>query len=149
TNIVRDFRDPSALDDYVVTPNVLEAFRQICLGLRPGSGRRAWRITGDYGTGKSSFALLVARCLAPTRVDESGVSSVERLLRTVPGRTPTLIPVLLTGFRGDIARAIVSATNAAVLAAVAPSKPTEGNGKRRGARAAREGISIRNQARVA
>src|SRR6185295_3425220 len=33
-------------------------------GLRPTSGQRAWRITGDYGSGKSSFALLLAHWFA-------------------------------------------------------------------------------------
>ena len=56
----RDFRDVAALEQYVVTPHMAEAFRRIADGLRANSGLRAWRITGDYGVGKSSFALALA-----------------------------------------------------------------------------------------
>src|SRR5713226_4035780 len=59
----RDFHDVAALKQYVVTPPMAEAFRRITDGLRPASGRRAWRITGDYGVGKSSFALVLAHLL--------------------------------------------------------------------------------------
>ena len=56
----RDFHDVAALEHYVVTPHMAEAFRRIADGLRANSGLRAWRITGDYGVGKSSFALALA-----------------------------------------------------------------------------------------
>ena len=56
----RDFHDLASLDHYVVTPHVAEALRRVADGLRTNSGRRAWRITGDYGVGKSSFALVLA-----------------------------------------------------------------------------------------
>ena len=60
----RDFHDPHALAGYIVTPAMAAAFRRIADALRPTSGRRAWRITGDYGVGKSSFALVLAHLLA-------------------------------------------------------------------------------------
>jgi len=60
----RDFRDPAALAGYVRTHFVQESCDRIADGLRPDSGRRAWRITGDYGSGKSSFALLLANVLS-------------------------------------------------------------------------------------
>ena len=56
----RDFHDVAALEHYVVTPHMAGAFRRIADGLRANSGHRAWRITGDYGAGKSSFALVLA-----------------------------------------------------------------------------------------
>ena len=60
----RDFQDSAALSGYVKTDFVQECCERIGDGLRPKSGRRAWRVTGDYGSGKSSFALLVANVLA-------------------------------------------------------------------------------------
>src|SRR5262249_16402502 len=57
----RDFDDTLALRHYVVTPPIVAVFSRIVEGLRLGSSHRAWRITGDYGTGKSSFALMLAR----------------------------------------------------------------------------------------
>src|ERR1700737_2682126 len=56
-HLERDFDDIESLHHYVVTPPMVAVFSRILEGLRPGSGHRAWRITGDYGTGKSSFAL--------------------------------------------------------------------------------------------
>jgi len=96
----RDFADPTALENYVVTPHVRDAFTRIVDGLRSNSGRRAWRITGDYGVGKSSFALALAHAL-------EGLSAPEGL----PGRrakTPTLWPVLLTGSREPLLPAIAA-----------------------------------------
>ncbi|MFA6547135.1 MAG: hypothetical protein WCS99_22145, partial [Limisphaerales bacterium] len=63
-HLERDFRDPTALSGYVRTDFIQECCDRIADGLRPKSGRRAWRVTGDYGSGKSSFALLVANELA-------------------------------------------------------------------------------------
>jgi hypothetical protein len=60
----RDFHDPAALSGYVLTDFVQSCFERIGDGLRPRSGQRAWRVTGDYGSGKSSFALLLAHALA-------------------------------------------------------------------------------------
>src|SRR5712692_9401797 len=62
-HLERDFHDLRALQQYVVTPPMIAAARRIAEGLCPGSGRRAWRITGDYGSGKSSFALVLAQLL--------------------------------------------------------------------------------------
>ena len=67
TQLERDFDDPSALDGYVLTPPMADAFQRLRDGLRPGSGQRAWRITGDYGVGKSSFALALAHVLGGMR----------------------------------------------------------------------------------
>jgi len=59
----RDFHDPTALAGYVTTPIVLDHLRRIAAGLRPESGNRAFTIFGSYGSGKSTFALLLAHWL--------------------------------------------------------------------------------------
>ncbi len=56
----RDFHDPAALSTYVLTDFARSCLGRMADGLRPHSGQRAWRMTGDYGSGKSSFALLLA-----------------------------------------------------------------------------------------
>ena len=63
-HLERDFRDPSALEGYVVTRHITENLTRISDGLSPKSGQHAWRITGDYSSGKSSFALLLAHLFA-------------------------------------------------------------------------------------
>ncbi|HYJ85775.1 MAG TPA: hypothetical protein VEW46_06965, partial [Pyrinomonadaceae bacterium] len=57
-NLERDFRDPDVLSGYVVTDFARSCLGRLSEGLKPTSGQRAWRVTGDYGSGKSSFALL-------------------------------------------------------------------------------------------
>jgi hypothetical protein len=63
-HLERDFEDPSALSNYVVTDFARSCIGRMANGLKPRSGNRAWRMTGDYGSGKSSFALLLAHWFA-------------------------------------------------------------------------------------
>lgn len=63
-NVAEDYDDPRSSDHYVVTNLVRETLQRISSGLLTASSQRAWRITGDYGTGKSSFALALARVAA-------------------------------------------------------------------------------------
>ena len=61
-NIERDLPDPEALRGYRLTGRAEAALKRILSGLHAGSTQRAWRLTGPYGGGKSSLALLLA-CL--------------------------------------------------------------------------------------
>ncbi len=63
-DVSEDYNDPRSSAHYVVTNLVRETLIRISRGLRPSSSQRAWRLTGDYGTGKSSFALALARVAA-------------------------------------------------------------------------------------
>ena len=63
-HLERDFHDSTALSGYVLTEFSRECLSRLATGLQPRSGQRAWRVTGDYGSGKSSFALLLAHWLA-------------------------------------------------------------------------------------
>ena len=103
-----DFDDPAALEDFVVTAPIAAAFGRVLEGLRPRSGRRAWRLTGDYGSGKSSFALVLAHLLrAP---DMPGLASVRAGVRAEPLHDGArLLPVLVTGSRTSIAPAVADA----------------------------------------
>ena len=60
----RDFSDAAALESYIATPPMAEALHRILESIQDGSKRRAWRITGDYGVGKSSLALVLSRLLS-------------------------------------------------------------------------------------
>lgn len=112
----RDFTDPAALDDYIATPAIAQAFARIAEGLRPASGRRAWRITGDYGVGKSSFALVVAQMLA--RKTDENVARIGRGLGwdEAGDDVPRFWSVLLTGSRGPIVPNLARAISEAVEA---------------------------------
>lgn len=104
----RDFKDPSALQGYVVTPHVRSGLERLVSGLTPDSGQRAWRITGDYGSGKSSFALALAHLVAgrEQRLPEQLRNVID--FRSL-GARPQLLPVLVTGSRGSMAVAVVGA----------------------------------------
>src|SRR5437868_5602101 len=60
----RDFRDPDVFSGYVMTDFMRSCLDRLSEGLKPLSSQRAWRLTGDYGSGKSSFALLLAHWFA-------------------------------------------------------------------------------------
>ena len=83
-----------------------EAFRRIAAGLHTNSGRRAWRITGDYGVGKSSFALALAHLFqdrTPYAVSRIGDAMGWPNDGFDP---PALIPLLVTGSRESIVPAL-------------------------------------------
>lgn len=102
----RDFHDVAALEHYVVTPHTAETFRRIADGLRANSGRRAWRITGDYGVGKSSFSLVLAHLFHDR--SPAAVSRIAEAIGWPNGDmdVPVLIPLLITGSRGGIVPAL-------------------------------------------
>ena len=105
----RDFRDPTALAGYVRTHFVQESCDRIADGLRPDSGRRAWRITGDYGSGKSSFALLLANVLS--RPESELPPQVRRVIDFSKLGLPRrpFLPVLVTCSREPLGVSILRA----------------------------------------
>lgn len=101
----RDFDDPEALDNYIVTPAMAAAFQRVASGSSPQSRLRAWRVTGDYGVGKSSFAVVLAQILAnPTSAATAAVA--ERMGWTQDTDRRPLWPLLVTGARESLATAI-------------------------------------------
>ncbi len=90
-NVALDYADPVSSRDYVVTGFGHELFERLSAALRPSSSERAWRITGDYGSGKSAFALCFARIAA----GHSAQLPLE-LRRFVP-RGHRLEPILVSG----------------------------------------------------
>lgn len=68
-HLERDFADPSSSKGYVLTPVAAQTIGRIGAGFLPNSTQRAWRVNGDYGSGKTDFALALAR-LASGRHDE-------------------------------------------------------------------------------
>lgn len=56
-----DFADPGSTKGYVATEFVLNAFDRLSHAFADSSTARSWRITGDYGSGKSAFILNLAK----------------------------------------------------------------------------------------
>jgi hypothetical protein len=108
-NLERDFHDPSALEGYVQTEFIAECFSRIMEGVKTGSRHRAWRMTGDYGSGKSSFALVLAHAFAR---NESNIPPALRRMTDFGGKggtRPGFLPVLVIGSRQGIGAAMLHA----------------------------------------
>ncbi len=108
-HLERDFGRPGALDGYVPTPHVVDTVARIAASLRPGATGRAWRVTGDYGTGKSSLGLALAHLFSGegARLGPAFDEAVAGALGEAP--RPRLVPVLLTGAREGLGPALLRA----------------------------------------
>jgi len=110
TDVERDWYDPSALENYTFTKTAEEALFRLSLGLQNSSSLRSWRITGDYGSGKSSFALLVANIFskrASKIPQELKISLSESFPGLFKGRQSKLTPLLVTGSREHLGKVIL------------------------------------------
>ena len=109
TDLVRDFDDPQGLRGYWLTD-----FGRSCLGrisdaFRPNSGRRSWRLTGDFGSGKSSFALLLAHSASDAR-GRLPKNLFQQVVEELPEATKLrYIPVLVSAARERMAPAVLRA----------------------------------------
>jgi hypothetical protein len=59
-----DLNDPKSTAGYIATDFVVQSFERIGAAFDAGSTQRAWRLTGDYGSGKSGFALALAKAVS-------------------------------------------------------------------------------------
>ena len=62
-HLERDFYTKNALDGYVLTVTARETLRRVIAALDNESTSKAWSLTGPYGSGKSAFALFIAKLL--------------------------------------------------------------------------------------
>ena len=127
-HLERDFHDSETLSGYVRTDFIQECCDRIGDGLRPKSGRRAWRVTGDYGSGKSSFALLLANALGGR--DNELPPQLRRVVdfRKLGVAQPAFLPVLVTCSREPLGTSILQALHASISGVYkrgAKSKPSE------------------------
>lgn len=106
-HLERDFVDPKAIKGYVLTPQVQGYLHQLANGLTSNSGRRAWRVTGDFGVGKSSFALVIAHLFSErnTKLPPALRGAVN--FKEVGLNRPRLLPVLITGSREPLSIALL------------------------------------------
>ena len=95
-HLERDFQDPGVFSGYVMTDFARSCLARMAEGLKPRSGQRAWRMTGDYGSGKSSFALLLAHWFAGH--NSSFPSHIRRVVdvHQLGVQRPRFLPVLVT-----------------------------------------------------
>ena len=60
-HLERDSLDPRSSLGYILTPVAQQAIERITSSFQSGSTQRAWRISGDYGSGKTDLGLALAR----------------------------------------------------------------------------------------
>jgi hypothetical protein len=108
-HLERDFGDPNALKGYVLTPDMSEFLQRMAGGLALKSGRRAWRVTGDFGTGKSCFALAMAHLFSERTTNLSPTIRQAVNFKEIGIARPRLLPILITGSREPIGVALLRA----------------------------------------
>lgn len=107
----RDFHDPYVFSGYVVTDFTLSCLNRLGEGLRPTSGERAWRVTGDFGSGKSSFALLLAHWFAGhDRLLPKAINAAHN----TPLRSRHFVPALVTCSKQPLTLSILKALRGAL-----------------------------------
>lgn len=96
----RDAADATAGKSFVLTPWLERGAAEILSGMRKGGTRRAWRLIGDFGVGKSALALAIVQALDP-RIAELDMPM--RRLADGIGDIPRMFPLLVTGARHGLA----------------------------------------------
>jgi hypothetical protein len=89
-HLERDIRDPNSSRGYVLTPVARDALARITTGFQPNSTQRAWRLAGDYGSGKTAFGLALAR------VARGAKNELPRELQQFMGHRSTFHTVMAT-----------------------------------------------------
>jgi hypothetical protein len=123
-DLSRDYHDPRALEGYCLTDFARNCLSRIGEGLLHNSSRRSWRLTGHYGTGKSSFALLLASSLrdASNKLPRHLLKEVSDIL---PGiRRDNYLPILVVGSREPMGLAILRGLNTSLSEFFGKSKKT-------------------------
>lgn len=103
-HLERDIEDPRSSHAYILTPVARQALERITASFGPNSTQRAWRIAGDYGSGKTDFALALAR------VAKGAKSELNRDLGKFIGQV-TFLPAMATGDSEPLGLTILRALN--------------------------------------
>ena len=119
-HLARDFYTENALDGYIVTVKARETLTRLISAQENTATSKAWSLTGPYGSGKSAFALFVAKLFGnadtPTTkhalelLKHSDLTLYERFLSINGNRETTSVgfcPVLISGERASITRALL------------------------------------------
>ena len=127
TNLERDVSSVEPLDGYIVTARVLDVVERIATTATRGRAGGAWSLTGPYGSGKSSLALLLDAALSASsdtqRVAQQLIADasqdVANLVRDAHRRHGTeergFHRALVTADRETISRTVMRALHGAVL----------------------------------
>lgn len=129
-NLERDFYNRISLDGYVLTTTSSHALERLIEAFFDETAARAWTLTGPYGSGKSTFALFAAKVLdyksppeslqARELIKEKDVELWRKLfefedsLFNQQSSSPRLFPILISGSREPLPKAILRGIKAAL-----------------------------------
>ena len=126
-NLERDLARPEPLDGYVLTARGLDVVERIATTAATGPAGGAWSLTGPYGSGKSSLALLLDAAFggrsqlqrSALRIVDDASDAAGDLIRRAHRRHGTLdrgfTRGLVTAEREPLARTVLRALQSAVL----------------------------------
>ena len=126
-NLERDVARPEPLEGYVLTARGLDVIERMATAAATGSAGGAWSLTGPYGSGKSSLALLLDAAFGGrSKLQRSALGLVDRasgpagdLIRRAHRRHGTLRRGfnrgLVTATREPLARTVARALQSAAL----------------------------------
>ena len=126
-NLERDVESVQPLDGYIVTARVLDVVERIAAAAATGRAGGSWSLTGPYGSGKSSLAVLLDAALggsgqvrqaAVKLIDDASPAAAD-LVRAAHRRHGTMDrgfhKGLVTADRETISRTVLRALHGAVL----------------------------------
>ena len=105
-HLERDFSAPDSCTEYIPTDFTKSCLERLAEGLSANSTRRAWRLTGDYGTGKSSFALVLAHLFSGHQNEPLETLKQSINIEDLCFENLNLIPILVTGNRSSLRNAL-------------------------------------------
>lgn len=111
-NLEHDLAD--GMNDYVLTGRSMDLLRRVVHGALDSGATRAWAVTGPYGAGKSSFAMLLTSLLCG-----SGAARQEALTKVVAADADLAGPIEALTESGPILRAAATARREPVYRTVA------------------------------
>jgi len=126
-NLERDFHEQISLNGYVLTTTARSALHRFAQVDSSTATRRAWTLTGPYGSGKSAFALFAGKALSSVSSDDVEMardlikqqdrelwqSLFDRRRKNAVGQQG-LCPVLVSGSREPINRALLRGLETAI-----------------------------------
>lgn len=129
-NLERDFYSSVSLNGYVLTTTARHALGRVVEAFFDETAARAWTLTGPYGSGKSTFALFAAKILdykspieswqARNVIKEKDFELWRKLFQSEntlfdeSDSSPRLFPILISGAREPLAKAILRGVKSAL-----------------------------------
>lgn len=118
-HIQRDFHDlRHRLDQYQLTPLVLQSAARVLAALAPDAVDRAFSVVGPFGAGKSAFGLFLAHYLqrqAPSRRQLlASLGAPPAAAELLPPEAPTLLALRVPGNNGPLRHAVLESLQRAL-----------------------------------